>query len=174
MQKIVLIVGASGAGKDTLLRNIKDKIEANFITRYITRAPDKNEENFYIDQDAFKVLKDAGFFVSTWEAHTNYYGIAKNQIKEGLNIISVSRSSIRDFERAFKDVTTISISVSSKILYRRLKDRGRESEEEILKRLNRKYDKIDSSNLIEFINDKALDESTAEFVKLLTDVTHPM
>ncbi len=167
MKKIVLIVGASGVGKDTLLRNVKDKIEANFITRYITRPPDTNEENFYIDSDAFKILQSVDFFVSTWEAYLNYYGIAKNQINEGLNIISVSRSAVGDFERVYDDVTTISILLPKTILYRRLKDRGREDEEEILKRLNRSYDTINSTNLVKFINDKSLDESTAEFLNLL-------
>jgi len=65
MKKIVLIVGASGVGKDTLLRNIKDKMQANFIQRYITREPDKNESNFYLDKEAFLALKEKNYFISS-------------------------------------------------------------------------------------------------------------
>lgn len=57
MQKIVLIVGASGVGKDSLLKIIKSKIDANFVKRYITRIPDENESNYFIDEEAFTILK---------------------------------------------------------------------------------------------------------------------
>jgi len=171
MKKIVLIVGASGVGKDTLLRNIKDKIEANFVTRYITRVSDTNETNFYVDKDAFKVLQKGDFFVSTWEAHENHYGIAQNQIKDGLNIISISRASIKDFEKLYNDVTTISITLPREALYKRLKGRGREDEEQIQKRLKRSYATINATNLVEFINDKPLGDAIEEFSNLLESLS---
>jgi ribose 1,5-bisphosphokinase len=170
MHKIVLIVGASGVGKDTLLQTIKDKINANFITRYINRIPSNSENNYYVDKQAFNTLKDNDFFVSTWEAHENLYGIAKNQIKKGLNIISVSRSAISDFEKSYADVVTIEITLSKDILYDRLKSRGRETEEQIQQRLNRVYDTIKANRLIKFKNDKSIQESSKEFVNLLKGI----
>lgn len=167
--KIVLIVGASGVGKDTLLQGVKNKIEANFAQRYITRAADTNEANFHLDHEALETLDRNDYFISTWEAHGNKYAIAKNQIKNGLNIISVSRSAIKDFEREFDDVTTIEISLPRDMLYERLKARGRENEEQIQKRLNRSYESIEAMNLIHFINDKPIEKSTEEFVKILSE-----
>lgn len=167
MQKIVLIVGPSGVGKDTLLRNVKDKIQANFVTRYITRIPSADESNFYIDEKAYEILLNNDFFISGWEAHNNKYAIAKNQIIEGLNIISISRGSIKDFEKVFDNVITINITLPRNILYERLKIRGRENEKQIQERLNRSYESIDTLNLIEFINDKPIEESTDEFLRIL-------
>jgi len=48
MKKIILIVGASGVGKDTLIKYARKKMkkEINFVRRYITRKPDKNEKTF--------------------------------------------------------------------------------------------------------------------------------
>ncbi|WP_044416679.1 hypothetical protein [Halarcobacter anaerophilus] len=57
MKKIILIVGASGVGKDSLLKSLKGKININFVKRYITREPDQNENNYYIDDEAFHRLK---------------------------------------------------------------------------------------------------------------------
>ena len=47
MKKIILIVGASGVGKDSLLKSLKGKININFVKRYITREPDQLEDLKY-------------------------------------------------------------------------------------------------------------------------------
>lgn len=69
----ILIVGASGAGKDSLLKAAKayftqcgdKKSKVHFIPRYIDRIPDQNEANFYIDTQSFEILQD--FFISKLE-----------------------------------------------------------------------------------------------------------
>lgn len=171
MVKIVLIVGASGVGKDTLLKAIQNVVKANFITRYITRVPDNNESNYYIGKDDFEHLRKSDFFVSSWEAHGNIYGISQTSIKDGLNIISISREAIKDFEEKFSDVTTIEIGIPKELLYLRLKNRGREDEEAILKRIQRSQKKIKAKNYIYFDNSKPLDESKEEFLELLRNLT---
>ncbi len=170
MKKVILIVGASGVGKDTLIKKIKDKVEANFVKRYITREPDNNESNYYVDNEAFESLDDDSYFISTWEAHNNRYGIASSHIKKGLNIISISRGAIKDFEDRFDFVTTINIILSKEHLFERLKNRGRESNEEIQKRINRSYPTIDAKSLIEFNNYKSIEESAEDFIKLIQKV----
>ncbi len=170
MKQIVLIVGASGVGKDTLLKNLQNKIEVNFVKRYITREPDANEHNYYIDNEAFDRLKENDFFISTWEAHKNKYAIAKNQIKDGLNIISISRGVIKDFENYFDNVITIEITLPQNILYERLKNRGRENEEQIQQRLTRIYENVNARNLIQFDNTSPLDVSIVNFIALLKNI----
>lgn len=169
--KIVLIVGPSGVGKDTLLKNVKKDLPfVNFVDRYITRKPDKNESNYYLDKYAFEILKNNGFFISTWNAHENYYGIAKNSIEAGLNLISISRSKIKDFEKYTDNVLTINITVPKDILRKRLEKRNRESSQEIEKRLNRSYKTIDAKNLIEFDNSDTIENSTKKFLELLKKI----
>ena len=63
MKQIVLVVGASGVGKDTLLKEAQNKMSFNFVKRYITREPDKNEQNYYVEENAFEVLKNSDFFI---------------------------------------------------------------------------------------------------------------
>lgn len=171
-KKIILIVGASGVGKDSLIKEAKKdlKKEFNFVKRYITRKPDKNEKNYFLENCAFELLKDNDYFISSWEAHENFYGISKNSIKNRLNIISISRSKISDFEKNFKNVYVINITLNKEELKNRLIKRGRETLEEIQKRLDRSYDKIEAKNLINFENDKSFQESKEAFIKLLKEI----
>ncbi len=170
--KIVLIVGPSGVGKDSLLKEARKFLDDSFtfLNRYITRKPCKNEDNFYLDEYAFEILKHNSFFISTWNAHGNYYGIAKNSIKNGINIISISRSKIKDFENFYDNVFTINITVSKENLRKRLKLRGRETEDEIEKRLNRTYVKVEAKNLIEFDNSERLELTSKKFLELLKSI----
>lgn len=171
-KKIILIVGASGVGKDSLIKALKKEFEEkiNFVTRCITRAPDKNENNYYFNNYAFDILKEQDFFVSTWQAHNNLYGISRDCLKDGVNIISISRGNIIDFEKEYDNVYTINITLSKDKLKERLITRGRENLEEIEKRLDRSYEKIIANTLIEFDNSKDFSISSNEFKKLIQTI----
>lgn len=170
--KIILMVGPSGAGKDTLLRHAKEIYgeKLNFVKRYITRESDVNESNYYIDDYAFEILKHNCYFASSWNAHGNFYGIPKRFIKTGMNIISISRSRIEDFESLYDNVYTINVTIPKDQLKQRLLDRARESEEDIEKRLSRNYEKIEARNLIEFDNSGSLEDSKEMFIDILKEI----
>lgn len=171
-EKIILIVGNSGSGKDTLLKALKSEFsELNFVRRYITRKPDKNENNYFLETSAFTVLQTNGFFISSWYAHGNSYGISKSSIKTGSNIISISRSKIEDFESNYNNVITINITVKKDVLRKRLENRARESKEEIENRLNRTYPELNCKNLIHFDNSSSLEVSIEKFNELIKSLS---
>lgn len=175
--KIILVVGASGVGKDTLLREAQKHFSRHkqqglenaicFVKRYIDRMPNASEKNHFFTRLDFHKHKEE--FISIWEAHHQIYGIKKADVKP-LSIISVSRKAILDFENAYENVVVVHIKATAQNLQKRLEERGRESKEAIQKRLERSNIEVCAKHLIEFYNDLPLQESCAAFNALLEKI----
>jgi ribose 1,5-bisphosphokinase len=173
--KVILVVGPSGAGKDTLLRAAREHFAAvptlGFARRYITRPPGVDEDNYYVDEVGFSFLEKAAFFVSSWRAHRNCYGVPRHEINQnngkGSVIASISRSSIADFERACDAPVTILVTARPDVLEERLRSRGRESIEKIRERLQRARKPLNTDNYISFDNSGDLWQSKNDFISLL-------
>ncbi|MDD3302827.1 MAG: guanylate kinase [Candidatus Gracilibacteria bacterium] len=85
--KIFFIMGVSGAGKGTLIENLKkqDKINLEFVRSYVTRDIRHGEidGNIYhfISMDEFKRSIEAGEFLEYKFVHNlNYYGTKKKDV----------------------------------------------------------------------------------------------
>jgi ribose 1,5-bisphosphokinase len=179
MKRLILVVGASGAGKDSLLKEAKIHFKENptihFIRRYITRQPGEFEDNFYIGDDAFEVLKSQDFFFSYWYAHDLKYGIPKRELeslKENETaIISVSRAKINDFEENLSGtVTTVHVTADPSTIQKRLEKRKRETFFQIETRLQRLAIPVKAKNLMQFDNNQELRLSAPLFISLLEKI----
>ncbi len=175
--KIILIVGPSGAGKDSLLKAgrqvLAERDDLLFVPRYVTRMPDDNEQNYYVDSLAFAMLKQNGFFFIDWQAHGNFYGISLEPLlkKDGRAvIISVSRTVIAAFEKVFDDVDTIAVSAPEPVLRQRLADRRREPQAFRDSRLARADLEVRAARLHPFDNDGPLEDTAPRFVRLLQHI----
>ncbi|HHD57333.1 MAG TPA: hypothetical protein ENK89_06640 [Desulfobulbaceae bacterium] len=176
--KVVLITGASGSGKDSLLKGIKKNGQGHtrmvLIKRFITRPPDAHEENFFVDDSAFELLRNNDFFISCWQAHGNSYGIAANHLdsirENSLAIVSVSRTAVKDFESKYPFVYTILVEVDRDTLKQRLLKRKREQGEAIDRRLQRQDIKVKARELIRFDNSAPLDQTVPVFNQLLSNL----
>ena len=73
-----LVVGPSGAGKDTLLRLAQAACAEDrnivFARRAITREASSAEDNEQMSPDAFREAAARGAFAVCWEAHGHAYG----------------------------------------------------------------------------------------------------
>ena len=77
---LVLVVGPSGAGKDSIIRGAQRAFEGNsqfvFPRRVVTRKADvAAEDHDSITDMAFALSVAAGDFAVWWKAHGNGYGI---------------------------------------------------------------------------------------------------
>ena len=82
--KPIIILGPSGVGKSTLIKelNVKYPDSFGFSISYTTRAPRKGEQHginyFFVSKNDFEKLIDQDDFIEWCEVHGNYYGTAKS------------------------------------------------------------------------------------------------
>ncbi|MHC1999219.1 phosphonate metabolism protein/1,5-bisphosphokinase (PRPP-forming) PhnN [Methylobacterium sp. CM6241] len=141
----VLVVGPSGAGKDTLLRLAREALARDsrfvFPRRLVTRAPSVHEDNIEISEDAFTVGAASGTFALHWRAHGLGYAIpgeTLDQVHAGRVVIcNVSRHIVQTARCVQRCVSVVSITASPDILARRLAARGRPEDGDLRARLDR-------------------------------------
>jgi phosphonate metabolism protein PhnN/1,5-bisphosphokinase (PRPP-forming) len=173
--RLALVVGPSGAGKDTLLDLAKTAYKGNpeivFARRVITREP-IGEYHDTLDEAAFIAAHQSGAFLLAWRAHGLHYGIPaglREDLQMGRMVIAnVSRSVIPDAEKLDANVTIVNVTASPNVLARRIAARGRESEVEIELRLKREQPILTTrAQLINVQNDGALEDATRQFMAAL-------
>ena len=157
---IVLVVGPSGAGKDTLLnlarRACAEDGKVTFPRRVVTRQASQAEDNEELSPDAFAQALARGEFALHWEAHGHCYGLPcsiDDDIRAGRTVvINVSRTVIAAVRRAYANVMVVSITAPSEILAERLKMRGRGSDGRIEERLSRAVDDASVAPEVTIVN----------------------
>src|SRR5262245_23697083 len=77
--RVVLVVGPSGAGKDTILNEVRarfaDDVRFVFPRRIVTRAPSSIEDNEAVSAAKFELLVRHGAIALHWNAHGLRYGL---------------------------------------------------------------------------------------------------
>ncbi len=145
---LILIVGPSGAGKDTLLNGARLAFEGDhrirFVRRTITRPGDSGEEaHESVTEQAFALRRDAGEFALTWRAHGLHYGIPADiaiDLASGTVVVAnVSRAVVAEAAARFP-VRVIEITAPADTLARRLAARGREDAIDVARRLSRQIE----------------------------------
>ena len=143
---LILVVGPSGAGKDSLIAWCKAHFAGDarvvFPRRAVTRTvTDGSEDHDTISEAAFAEAVDRGAFALHWRAHGLGYGIPASvaaDLAAGRSVVvNVSRAILDEARRRFPPVTVVSVTVPHEVLLQRLRNRSREAEEEIAGRLAR-------------------------------------
>jgi ribose 1,5-bisphosphokinase len=143
--RLILVVGPSGAGKDTLLGLARAACAEDggvvFPRRVVTREASAFEDNEQISPDAFRQARIRGDFAVHWEAHGHGYGLTRaidDELRAGRTAVAnVSRTVIDAVRRNYVNVTVVSITAPPEILKQRLAARTRNSDGQIEGRLNR-------------------------------------
>lgn len=143
---LVVVVGPSGAGKDSLLnaanKQFNDHPRIQFVQRVITRPCDPaSEVHDSVSEAQFKEQERAGAFSVWWQANGLYYGLPAS-VHTGLEhgqllIANGSRAALPAIREAFKALTIVHVCASNSALAERLANRSRESTEQIEQRLQR-------------------------------------
>lgn len=139
------IIGASGAGKDSLMRYARTRLAGKpvaFAHRYITRPVELEGENHIaLHPVEFARRLQHGCFAMHWHSHGLDYGIGQ-EIRQwlggGLNVVvNGSRAYLPQAQHLFPLLTPVLVRTAPDKLAERLHARGRETAEDIRQRLHR-------------------------------------
>jgi ribose 1,5-bisphosphokinase len=174
---LFLVVGPSGVGKDSLIDGARqflgEDISFWFPTRYVTRPSDAGgEAHQAITPDDFDRLAKEGAFMLSWRAHGHGYGIpvaVREALARGRSVIvNVSRQVIDEARRQWSPVRVMLITAPRDVLRTRLIDRGRETLDDIERRLDRMDDDgIEGDDVSEVVNAGELGRAIDRFVAML-------
>lgn len=147
--RLVLVVGPSGAGKDTLLGLARSACAEDgntivFPRRVVTREASSSEDNEQMSTEAFQQALAQGKFALNWQAHGHLYGLTRlidDDIRAGRTVVvNVSRTVIDEARRTYADILVVSITAPADVLAARIAMRSRSSDGSIDQRLARKVD----------------------------------
>lgn len=145
--KLIVISGASGVGKGTVLGIMMEKRkDLSFSVSATTRPPRSGEIDgvhyYFITREKFEAMIAAGEFLE-YDAHAaNYYGTPRAQAEEkqshGPVLLDIEPKGAKQVKEKAPDAVLIFIMPPSvQELERRLRGRGDTSEEQIQMRMER-------------------------------------
>lgn len=144
--RLVYVVGPSGAGKDSILdwarRHLALQRDIVFARRTITRpCKDEVEQHEAVSDSMFTRLVSRQAFAFQWEAHGFRYGIRKEaleQLAAGMTvIINGSREHLPVARARVPHLEVVHITAPLDQIEQRLRERRRESADNIERRMER-------------------------------------
>jgi thymidine phosphorylase len=170
------VVGASGVGKDALIdgamRLLRGTHRYELARRAITRPAGNGEDHEPVDDAEFDARLAKGAFLHTWAAHGLRYGLPSSIVdglRIGRNVIANgSRANIPAMSDDLGRLVVIEITAPREVLRDRILSRGRETSEEIEKRLTRNVPSLpDGLEVVHVVNDSTLEEGVERLVSAL-------
>ncbi|MET4203487.1 phosphonate metabolism protein/1,5-bisphosphokinase (PRPP-forming) PhnN [Bradyrhizobium sp. LA6.12] len=173
--RLVLVVGPSGAGKDTLLRLAQaaciDDHDIVFPRRVVTRESSEAEDNMAMSQDEFRRAREHGDFAVHWEAHGHSYALPleiNDDILAGRAVVAnVSRTVIGALRQAYANVVVVAITAPTDVLAQRLAARARHSDGNIADRLARSVDDASANADVTILNAGSADYHSRQLVRVI-------
>jgi ribose 1,5-bisphosphokinase len=176
--RLVLVVGPSGAGKDTLIVAAKAALANDsrfaFPRRVVTRAAVAAlEDHESVNPEDFARCEAEGGYALSWRAHGLCYGLPASLMSDigagRIVVVNVSRAVIDTARAKFPEAVVIVVDAAPEIRARRLATRGREDEAEIAARLRREGSAV-PDGAIAVANAGMLEAGVRQFVSTLQAV----
>ena len=177
-ERLVYVVGPSGAGKDSLLQWLQCHPPAHealhLARRTVTRdIPGEAGTDEPIDTDSFERLVLTGAFPLHWSANGCHYGIRAGQLAPmeagAWVLVSGSRGHLPQARLSHPGLTVVHVHASPDVLARRLRARGRETEAEVQARLRRALAFEPPADALCLANDHDLDSAGRRLRAMLVE-----
>ena len=178
--KIIVISGASGVGKSTILTEVmKARQDLVFSVSATTRPMRPGEADgvnyHFISRESFLDMVRKGEFLEYDEHHDNLYGTLFSAVKDatekGHVVLDIEPNGAMNVRRKYPDAILIFILPPSwEALEARLRGRGDTPEEQVQTRLIRARWEIDQADKYDYqvVNDQ-VETCVAEVLKIIAD-----
>jgi ribose 1,5-bisphosphokinase len=172
---LVLVVGPSGAGKDTLINAAKAELAGDrrfvFPRRVVTRpALAALEDHDSVTPQEFALQEANGAYALSWDAHGLKYGLPvsiEDDVTAGrVVVMNGSRAMVGAAREKFRGTVVVLIGATPDVRALRLAGRGRETAAEVAARLAREVD-TSMPNAILVDNSGDLEAGKARFLAAL-------
>lgn len=175
--RLVLVVGPSGAGKDSVLNGARERFRGDlsvvFPRRFVTRLSNAAaEDHVSLTEMEFAIAVADDAFALWWRAHGNFYGIGcsiEGDLASGAVVaVNCSREAVGEAVSRFGNVMVVEITAPADVLVSRIVARGRETPEEALRRVSRQVaDYPQGITLVRIMNDGPLEQAIDRFCAVL-------
>jgi ribose 1,5-bisphosphokinase len=143
--RLVVVVGPSGAGKDTLIAQARAQLARDracvFPLRLVTRAATAAEDHLTISEADFAQAVSHGNFAFWWEAHGLKYALPASvdgDIRAGSTVVcNVSRGIVSGLRLHYARLVVVLVTAPADVLADRLATRSRASDGDLAQRLGR-------------------------------------
>lgn len=169
---LIVISGPSGSGKDSICERLKEYNDNFWVSiSCTTRKPRQGEEEginyFFKTKEEFEELINNENLLEYAKYNDDYYGTPKDKVNEYINkgidvILVIEVQGALKIKQSIPDATFIFIMPPTmKDLVLRLKKRGTETKDKIIKRFKKAYQEINEFTKYNYVvvNDE-LDKAT--------------
>ena len=176
---LILVVGPSGVGKDTLLAGAREQLGDSgrfvFPRRYITRPADYGgEDHVPVSPEAFDAMRADGKFLLHWSAHGFHYGVSGSiveDLRQGCAVVvNGSRGVVADARERIHPLHAVHVTASRDAIAERLSRRGRETAEQSKQRLDRAVAATGNGDIV-FQNDLPVKQAISAFADVLAGLS---
>ena len=175
--RLVLVVGPSGAGKDSMMAGAKALCARDgtivFPRRIVTRPTTADEDHISVSDTGFDDARRGGAFALWWQAHGLKYALpisVDTDVRAGRTVVcNASRGIVAGARIRYAHVTCVLVTARTELLVSRLEGRSRDSDGVLDDRIGRNAIYADLSTDVVIDNSGALQEAVDALTSALRD-----